>query len=100
MVVAGAEPIVVAGADPGPAPRKGMAEIAVDLEGRAPDAALARGRAVVAALPASLLRLGAVRLSAGDVDDPEQLVPRYASRPRGMPAGEQQGEVAWSRDPR
>lgn len=100
MVVAGAEPIVVSGADPAPPPQAGMVEIAVDLDGRAPDDALARGRAAVAALPASLLRLGAARLAAGDADDPEQLVPRYASRPRGMPAGAQQGEMAWSRDPR
>jgi hypothetical protein len=75
-------------------------DIAVDLDGRAPDAALERGRAAVDALPASLLGLGARRLAGGDVDDPERLVPRYASPPRGMPAGEPEGGVAWSRDPR
>jgi tRNA threonylcarbamoyl adenosine modification protein YeaZ len=79
-------------------------EIAVDLDGRAPDGALARGRGAVAALPASLLRLGAERLAAGEADDPEQLVPAYAVAPRGAPAPDpsvgQDGGVAWSRDPR
>lgn len=74
--------------------------IAVDLDGRAPEAALERGRAAVTALPASLLRLGAARLAAGDVDDPERLVPRYASAPRGAADGQADGNVAWSRDPR
>jgi tRNA threonylcarbamoyladenosine biosynthesis protein TsaB len=78
-------------------------DIAVDLDGRAPDVALARGRDAVAGLGAALLRLGATRLGAGDVDDPERLVPRYASPPRGVPdSGTQSddGGVAWSRDPR
>lgn len=75
-------------------------DIAVDLEGRAPDPATARGRAALERLPASLVRLGAARLARGERDDPELLVPRYASPPRGMPAGEAEGGVAWSRDPR
>ncbi len=85
---------VISGDDPG------ANDIAVDLDGRAPDAALARGRDAVAALPVSLLRLGAARLAAGDVDDPERLVPAYAVAPRGAPLEEPQGGVAWSRDPR
>jgi tRNA threonylcarbamoyl adenosine modification protein YeaZ len=99
-VITGGEPLVVAGADPGPIAAEGMVEIAVDLDGRAPEAALALGRAVVAALPASLLRLGAARLTTGDADDPERLVPRYASPPRGAPSSDSEGGVAWSHDPR
>jgi tRNA threonylcarbamoyl adenosine modification protein YeaZ len=78
----------------------GQDDVAVDLDGRAPESALARGHDAVAALPASLLRLGAARLAAGNVDDPERLVPAYAVPPRGAPAGEAQGGVAWARDPR
>jgi len=79
---------------------EGAADVAVDLDGRASEAALERGVAAVAALPESLLRLGAARLAAGDVDDPERLVPAYAVAPRGAPAGDTEGGVAWSRDPR
>jgi len=69
-------------------------------DGRAPAEALRRGRDAVAALPASLLRLGAARLAAGDTDDPEQLVPAYAVAPRGAPPAPPDEGVAWSRDPR
>lgn len=99
-IVAGAEPLVVSGAEPGPPPPAGTAELAVDLAGRAGAEALARGREAVAGLPATLLRLGAARLAAGDRDDPERLVPRYASPPRGATSGDAEGGVAWSRDPR
>jgi tRNA threonylcarbamoyl adenosine modification protein YeaZ len=116
-VVAGRPPEVVPGADGArsdegegePAPTQSEAspalpteriDIAVDLDGRASEAALARGRAAVERLPATLLRLGAARLAAGERDDPERLVPRYASRPRGAPGPEPEGGVAWSRDPR
>jgi hypothetical protein len=75
-------------------------DVAVDLDGRAPAAALERGRAAVAALPESLLKMGAARLSAGEVDDPERLVPAYAVAPRGAPTMDSEGGVAWSRDPR
>lgn len=93
----GAEPEVVHGAgDSAIGPR----DAAVDLDGRAPAHALERGTASVEQLPASLLRLGAARLAARDVDDPERLVPRYASPPRGMPVEAGDGGVAWSRDPR
>jgi tRNA threonylcarbamoyl adenosine modification protein YeaZ len=82
----------------------GPTEVAVDLEGRAPDAALARGREAIAALPASLLRLGSARLAGGEADDPERLVPAYAVAPRGAPPADPtagpDGGVAWSRDPR
>jgi tRNA threonylcarbamoyl adenosine modification protein YeaZ len=106
-IVAGEEPIVVSG----DATERGTTltdagrpattlELAVDLGGRASEAALALGRTALAGLPAALLRLGAERLVAGQPDDPERLVPRYASPPRGAPAGDSEGKVAWSRDPR
>jgi tRNA threonylcarbamoyl adenosine modification protein YeaZ len=112
-VRAGAAPDVVAGAGhaadgdsgvgsqagAGADPRDDTA-VAVDLEGRASEPALARGRVAVEQLPASLLRLGAARLAAGDVDDPERLVPAYASAPRGATMVQAEGNVAWSRDPR
>ena len=79
---------------------EGAGDLAVDLVGRASDAALERGRAALAALPLSLLRLGAARLAAGDADDPERLVPAYAVAPRGAPGSDAEGGVAWSRDPR
>ena len=84
--------------------REGARHLAVDLDGRAPEAALALGRQAVAGLGSALLRLGAARLATGDADDPERLVPAYATPPRGMPvedpAGAKDGGVAWSRDPR
>ncbi|HET7180811.1 MAG TPA: tRNA (adenosine(37)-N6)-threonylcarbamoyltransferase complex dimerization subunit type 1 TsaB [Candidatus Limnocylindrales bacterium] len=93
----GREPEVLHGAG---ADAIGPNAAAVDLDGRAPAAALERGRSAVEDLPASLLRLGASRLAGGDADDPERLVPRYASPPRGMPVEAPDGGVAWSRDPR
>jgi len=100
MVARGADPVVV-GADAGQAASTGGAmDIAVDLPDRAPVEALELGRKAVAALPATLLRLGAARLAAGDIDDPERLVPAYASQPRGAPASATEKGVAWSRDPR
>lgn len=99
-VLAGAEPVIVAGTDPGPVLPAGAIQLAVDLEGRAPAAALALGREAVAGLPAALVRLGAARLAAGERDDAERLVPRYASPPRGALTSDSEGGVAWSRDPR
>ena len=72
--------------------------IAVDLDGRAPADALARGEAARAGFPAALVRLGAARLAAGDADDLARLVPDYVSLPRGVER--ESGEVAWSRDRR
>lgn len=97
--------LVIAGvadlSNPGLADDAGSSNaVAVDLDGRAAEAALARGRTAVEALAANLVRLGAARLAAGDVDDPERLVPRYASAPRGAAEGQAEGSVAWSRDPR
>jgi tRNA threonylcarbamoyladenosine biosynthesis protein TsaB len=78
----------------------GRGTIAVDLAGRAADAALARGSAAVAALPSALLALGAARLAAGS-DDPATLVPEYVTLPRGVGPGLDVEEgVSWSRDRR
>ncbi|HUG29369.1 MAG TPA: tRNA (adenosine(37)-N6)-threonylcarbamoyltransferase complex dimerization subunit type 1 TsaB [Candidatus Limnocylindria bacterium] len=96
MVRVGGDPVVV----PGDADVAGIREVAVDLAGRASEAALELGREAVAGLPAALLRLGAARLAAGESDDPERLVPGYASPPRGAPIEAPEGSVAWSRDPR
>jgi tRNA N6-adenosine threonylcarbamoyltransferase len=99
-VLAGADPVVVAAGEPGAAQAPAAGDLAVDLDGRAPEGALVLGRDAVAGLGASLLALGAARLAAGDTDDPERLVPRYASPPRGAIGGDSEGGVAWSRDPR
>lgn len=72
--------------------------VAVDLAGRADAAALERGERAMAALGASLIRLGADRLARGDVDDLGQLVPDYVTLPRGVTR--ERGEVAWSHGPR
>jgi len=88
------------GPEEGPEPVSERRDVAIDLEGRASEAALVRGRAALERLPATLLELGAARLAAGEHDDPERLVPRYASQPRGAPGPEPEGGVAWSRDPR
>jgi tRNA threonylcarbamoyl adenosine modification protein YeaZ len=71
--------------------------VAVDLAGRAPGAAVARGDAATDRLPGVMLRLGAVRLAAGDSDDPAQVVPEYVTLPRGVPTatGAEEG-VTWS----
>lgn len=61
----------------------GVVTVAVDLAGRAPDAALARGAAATDRLPGILLQLGAARLAAGHGDDPAHVVPEYVSLPRG-----------------
>jgi tRNA threonylcarbamoyladenosine biosynthesis protein TsaB len=72
----------------------GALVLALDLPGRAPEDALARGEAARAALGASLLRLGAARLAAGDTDDLAGLVPDYVTLPRGVRSDA--GEVSWS----
>ena len=87
--------------EPGEVPRVDPRDdLAIDLAGRASAASLERGRAAIERLSESLLRLGLARLEAGDSDDPERLVPAYAVPPRGAPASESEGGVAWSRDRR
>jgi len=72
--------------------------VAVDLEGRAPADAVARGDAALDGLARALFRLGAARLAAGEPDDLARLVPEYVTLPRGIRASS--GEVMWSRDHR
>ncbi|HLY13080.1 MAG TPA: tRNA (adenosine(37)-N6)-threonylcarbamoyltransferase complex dimerization subunit type 1 TsaB [Candidatus Limnocylindrales bacterium] len=87
LLPAGTEPDIASGVE----------LLAVDLEGRAPAAALALGAAARASLGASLLRLAAARLAAGDSDDLARLVPEYVSLPRGVVS--LGGSIEWSRDP-
>jgi tRNA threonylcarbamoyladenosine biosynthesis protein TsaB len=70
--------------------------VAVDLDGRAPADASARGEQARDGLAAAMMRLGTARFAAGDVDDLARLVPDYVTLPRGVQASS--GEVAWSRD--
>lgn len=72
--------------------------VAVDLDGRAPAAAAARGDAARDGLAAALYRIGGARLAAGEPDDLAGLVPEYVTLPRGIRASS--GEVTWSRDHR
>lgn len=71
---------------------------ALDLDGRAPVAALALGEAARSGLAAALLAIGAGELSAGRPSDLASLVPEYVTLPRGV--REEVGAMAWSRDPR
>jgi tRNA threonylcarbamoyl adenosine modification protein YeaZ len=98
LVVPQGEParLLPAGSDPDLA--AGAQLLAVDLAGRAPADAVARGETARAGLAAALVALGARRLAAGDVDDLARLVPEYVTLPRGVQA--EGGEVAWSHDRR
>jgi tRNA threonylcarbamoyl adenosine modification protein YeaZ len=71
--------------------------VAVDLPGRAPEDALARGVMAETGLAASMLTLGVGRLASGG-DDVALLVPEYVSLPRGVAV--MKGEVKWSNDHR
>lgn len=81
-VVTGSGTRLVTGTDEPDLPPDAV-PVAVDLPGRAPDAALARGEAAMDRLPGILLRLGGARLAAGRSDDPARVVPEYVSLPRG-----------------
>ena len=70
----------------------GAVLVAVDLAGRAPDEATARGETARAGLAAALVALGAARLRTG-ADDGASLVPEYVTMPRGVTVAA--GEVAW-----
>lgn len=72
--------------------------IAVDLDGRAPEPAVARGRAALEGLGPALVEIGAGRLAAGDVDDAADLVPDYVTLPRGVLATT--GVIEWQSDSR
>jgi tRNA threonylcarbamoyl adenosine modification protein YeaZ len=97
LIVTGEPPVLC---HEGAASQEVDGDVAVDLAGRASEAALERGHAAVARLATSLLGLGLARLAAGEADDPERLVPAYVVPPRGAPATGAEGGVAWSRDPR
>jgi tRNA threonylcarbamoyl adenosine modification protein YeaZ len=112
VVRAGTRPVPLpAGEDPDLAPGERL--VAVDLEGRASDEALARGETARAGLGQALLRAGAAKLAAitaaaagepagaptdGPGSELETLVPDYVTLPRGVRATG--GAVEWSRDPR
>jgi len=68
--------------------------VAVDLAGRASEAAIERGAAALDGLAVALLELGTARLRAGERDDVALLVPEYVTLPRGVPAGGV--ELSWS----
>ena len=100
VVRAGTRPVPLpAGEEPDLAPGERL--VAVDLDGRAPEEAGARGETARAGLGQALLRAGAARLApaAGTpVSELETLVPDYVTLPRGVRATG--GAVEWSRDPR
>ena len=87
---AGAAPrILPGGEEPDLGPDETL--VAVDLDDRAPVDAVAAGRSAHDALGSALLRAGATRLAAGDVDDLATLAPEYVTLPRGVraaPAGD------------
>jgi hypothetical protein len=65
----------------------------VDLAGRAPEAAVARGQAAIDRFPGVLLRLGAGRIAAGAADDPAMVGPEYVSLRRGAGGAGRAGET-------
>jgi tRNA threonylcarbamoyl adenosine modification protein YeaZ len=76
--------ILAGGTDPDL--RDGEELVAVDLAGRAPGAAVARGVAATDGLAAALVVAAAARFAAGDADDLARLVPEYVTLPRGVRA--------------
>ena len=98
-VRAGEPPRLLAGSDPESSSDGTL--VAVDLDGRAPEAALAAGRLALEGLAGALLGLGAARLAAASTDDVERLVPEYVTLPRGVNlAHDPDGAMAWSSDRR
>ncbi len=79
----GATPVILPGGTE-PELHPGERLVAVDLSGRAPEDAQARGEAARGGLAAALLRAGVARLAAGDADDLARLVPEYVTLPRGV----------------
>jgi len=95
LIRSGVATLIPAGVEPDLEP--GLDLVAVDLEGRAPAEASARGHAALGGLAAALVRIGAARLAAGDADDVATLVPEYVTLPRGI--REEHGTVEWSHSP-
>jgi tRNA threonylcarbamoyl adenosine modification protein YeaZ len=89
----GAPPRILAGGDE-PELAPGERLVAVDLDGRAPDEAVAAGVAAGEGLADALLQAGAARLAAGDQDDLATLVPEYVTLPRGVRGGAGDAGVA------
>lgn len=99
QVRAGEPPRLLTASDP--EPTSDTLVLAVDLDGRAPEAVLAAGRRAVKGLPAALLRRGAARLADAAGDDVARLVPEYVTLPRGVTeAHDPDGSMAWSSDRR
>jgi len=96
LVQDGIAQLLPAGSDPDLEP--GTTLVAVDLDGRAPPDAVARGERALSGLGPTLLRLGAARLASHGGDDLARLVPDYVTLPRGV--RREAGEVSWSRDRR
>jgi tRNA threonylcarbamoyl adenosine modification protein YeaZ len=96
LVHDGVARLLPAGTEPDLPP--GTALVAMDLDGRAPADAVARGDTALAGLGGALLRLGRARLEVSGGDDLARLVPEYVSLPRGV--RREAGEVTWSRDRR
>ena len=94
LVRDGVARLLPAGTEPELPP--GTILVAVDLDGRAPADAVARGDIALANLGRALLRLGAARLAAIGGDDLARLVPEYVTLPRGI--RREAGEVTWSHD--
>jgi tRNA threonylcarbamoyladenosine biosynthesis protein TsaB len=85
--------IIPGGTDPGLTEHEQL--VAVDLDGRVPEAAAVRGAEALGGLAAALLRAGAARLDAsGGAGDPlPELVPEYVTLPRGVRASVPETEV-------
>lgn len=98
VLVRGGEPARLIPGGEEPEFPTGTVLVALDLDGRAPAEALARGERAFAGLGEELLREGALRLAAGRADDLARLVPEYVTLPRGVAAVT--GVVRWSRDHR
>ena len=100
VVRAGTRPVPLpAGEEPDLAPGERL--VAIDLDGRAPEEAVARGETARAGFGQALLRAGAAKLAAtttAPISELETLVPDYVTLPRGVRATG--GAVEWSRDHR
>jgi len=103
LVRAGSSAVpLTAGSEPELGPDETL--VALDLEDRAPTAALELGERARAGLGQALIRLGAARLAVlaaetgGATSELETLVPDYVTLPRGVRAASD--TVAWSRDHR
>lgn len=90
------EPATIVPGGHEPELRPGDRLVAVDLAGRAPDDAVARGERARDGLAEALVRLGGSRLVRGDVDDLARLEPEYVTIPRGVarPVGDEAVVVA------